>query len=345
MRVGDARKAAAAWVAEHEGRVEGFEGAYISGSTVGMPDDAMLAPASDVDIVVVLSGPEPPVRLGKFRYRDALLEVTYLSWSQLSSPEKVLSSYYLAGGFRTDTILADPSGRLRELQAEVSPHFAEPAWVRRRLENVRQRIEDGLRSLDPSAPWHGQVMGWLFPTGVTAHLPLVAALRNPTVRLRYVAAKDVLREYGREDLYPELLGRLGCADLSPQRVEAHVDGLARTFDAAAAAAKTPFFFSSDITAAARPIAIDGSRELIRAGLHREAMFWIVATFARCHYLLAADAPELEASLAPAFRAAVADLGIASSGDMARRAQDTLSFLPKLWSAAEEIAAANPFPTQ
>jgi hypothetical protein len=26
---------------------------------------------------------------------------------------------------------------------------------------------------------------WLFPTGVTCHVLLVAALRNPTVRLRY----------------------------------------------------------------------------------------------------------------------------------------------------------------
>jgi hypothetical protein len=57
--------------------------------------------------------------------------------------------------------------------------------------------------------------------------------------------------------------------ISPERVDHHLSELAKTFDAAAAVAKTPFFFSTDITPAARPIAIDGSRELIHAGaLHR-----------------------------------------------------------------------------
>ncbi|NBD27164.1 hypothetical protein [Paenibacillus glycinis] len=341
MRIGDARAAAADWVARHASLEAGFKGAYYSGSTVGKPDDAELPASSDVDVVVVLDGPEPPLKLGKFVYRGTLIEITYLSWEQIGSAEDVLASYHLAGSFRADTIIADPTGQLRGVQTQVARGFAEEAWVRRRCENARQRIENGLRGFDASAPWHDQVTSWLFPAGVTTHVLLVAALRNPTVRLRYLAAREVLAEYGHGGLYPELLALLGCATWTPERTARHVDGLARTFDAAAAAAKTPFFFCSDITAAARPIAIDGSFALIRAGDHREAVFWIVATFARCHKILAADAPDLEAALAPAFDAVLADLGIAGTEDLARRAEAVARFLPRLRDAADAILLANP----
>lgn len=341
MKAGTARAAASDWVMRCASLEEGFMGAYFSGSTVGLSDDAELPASSDMDVVLVSSLEEPPPKPGKFVYRGALIEGTYISWKQLSSVEEVLANYHLAGSFRANTIIADPTGELHKLQAEVSRRFAERMWVRRRCENARQRVEHGLRAIDISAPLHDRVTSWLFPTGVTTHVLLVAALRNPTVRLRYLAVRDVLAEYGRAGLYPELLELLGCAHLTPDRVEHHLDGLARTFDVAAAAAKTPLVFSTDITAAARPIAIDGSRELIRAGFHREAVFWIAATYARCHSILAADAPaELQRKLAPDFEAIVADLGIASADDFLRRAEDVIRFLPRLWEAAEGMMREN-----
>lgn len=342
MKVGSARQAAAEWVFKHASREAGFRGAYFSGSTVGMPDDAELSKASDVDVVIVTAQAEPPPKPGKFIYYGTLVEATYLSRHQLVAAEEVLTSYHLAGSFKMDTIIADPTGHLRRLQAQVSRHFADRAWVRRRCENAWQKIENGLRSIDTTAPFHDQVTAWLFPTGVTTHVLLVAALCNPTVRLRYLAARDVLTEYGHADLYPDLLELLGCAHLNPQTVERHLDALARTFDLAATVAKTPFFFSSDITPQARPIAIDGSRDLIRGGYHREAIFWIVATFARCHKILAADAsPDQYHTLIPAFDAIVRDLGITSTDDLLHRAADVIEFRPRLWETTEAILSANP----
>lgn len=341
MKVGAARAAAIEWVMQYASKEDDFQGAYFSGSIIGMSDNDELSPTSDVDIVVVIALDEPPLKLGKFFYNDVLLEVTYLSWGQLSSAKEVLTSYHLAGSFREDTIIADPTGRLHQLQSQVSQHFAEEAWVRRRCENAMKKIENGLRNIDTSAPFYDQVTAWLFSTGVTIHVILVAALRNPTVRRRYVAAREVLMEYGHLDFYPNLIELLGCAHMTPQQVEEHLDELARTFDAAAAVAKTPFFFSTDITAMARPIAIDGSRELIRTGYHHEAVFWIVATFARCHKILAADAPDLQQAFIPAFEAMVADLGIASSHDIIRRSEDVICFLPRLWEITEDILSRNP----
>ncbi|MFE2086727.1 hypothetical protein [Streptomyces sp. NPDC059460] len=131
VKVGAERSAATRWVAEHARPEPGFRGAYFSGSTVGLPDDAELSPSSDVDIVVVLAGDEPPVKPGKLRFRGALLEITSVAWADLSSADEVLASYHLAGSFRHDTVIADPTGRLRALHAAVSPRFAERPWVRR----------------------------------------------------------------------------------------------------------------------------------------------------------------------------------------------------------------------
>lgn len=341
MKVGTARTMATEWVMQHASREAGFIGAYFSGSTTGLPDDAELSASSDIDVMIVTDQTEPPLKLGKFTYRGTLVEATYLSLKELSSTQEVLSSHHLASSLRLDTIITDPTGQLRSLQSEVSRHFAESVWVRRRCVNVLHKIESGLRNTDNSAPLHDQVTSWLFPTGITTHVLLLAALRNPTVRLRYLAARNVLQEYGLDSVYLELLELLGCAHLTPQQVEQHVDGLARTFDAAAAAAKTPFFFSTDISPVSRPIAIDGSYELIRAGNHREAIFWIVATYARCHKILAADAPHLQHELAPAFEAVIADLGIATSDARKRRADEVIRFLPKLRETAEAIMLANP----
>ena len=341
VRVGQARAAARDWVARHVSEVAGFGGAYVSGSTVGLPDSAELSPTSDLDVVVVTAGPGSPPKLGKVLYRGALLEISYQDWTELGTAEHLLGSYRLAGSFRVDTIIADPTGRLARLQAVVGRGFAERVWIRRRCADARRTIEHRLAGFDPAQPLHQQVTRWLFGTGGTAHLPLVAALRNPTVRLRYLAAREVLVGYGHGDRYPDLLALLGCAQWSAERAGQHLAELGRTFDATAAVATTPFFFSSDLTAPARPIAIDGSRELIAQGNHREAVFWMVATFARCHTVLAVDAPDLHREHLPAFRAMLADLGLSAPGDLGRRAEQVRAALPELWQLTEQIVVANP----
>ncbi len=317
-----------------------FGGAFFTGSTVRLADDDELPVASDVDIAVVVDR-EAPMKLGKFRYHGVLLEVFYLSWSQLASAEQVLSSFHLAGGLRHDTIIADPTGRLRSLHQQVARGFSRRLWVRRRCEDAGRVAKKWLQAIDASTPFPEQVTSWLFGTaGVTLPL-LVAALVNPTLRLRYVAARDVLIDYDHAELYPDVLDLLGCVHLSRTRVQHHLRALAETFDETVAVSRSPYFFSTDISPAARPVAIDGSQELIDEGLHREAMFWIVATFARCHTILIADAPRsTRGQLAPMFEAALADLGLVSTEDLQARADEVLRFQPRLWKTTEAILSAN-----
>jgi hypothetical protein len=201
------------------------------------------------------------MKLGKFVYQSTLLEVTYLSWHQLTSAENVLSSSHLAHSFRVNTIISDPSGDLKRLQKQVSRQFANRSWVRRRCESTQERVVNGLQAIDTSLPFHDQITAWLFPTGVTTHVLLVAALRNPTVRLRYLAAREVLLEDGHAVLYPELLHLLGCTHLTRHMVEHHLNELEQTFDSAARVAKNSFFFSSNITRVARPMLLKGAGSL------------------------------------------------------------------------------------
>jgi hypothetical protein len=257
MQVRDARALAARWVADHAAEVPGFAGALLGGSTAWLPDDAELPATSDVDVMVVTGDPAAPPDRRKRRYGGALLEVTVLPWTQLRSPEQVLASYHLAGLLRAGAVLADPTGRLAELQAATARDFAKRVWVRRRCRNAEQRILDGLGHLDPSAPLPAQVLTWVFPTGVTTHVLLTAGLRNPTVRLRYLAVRTLLGDYGRLAFHEELLALLGCAQLPRERVGQHLAAMTAAFD---------------------------------QGHHREAVFWIVVTYARCLAILTRDAP-------------------------------------------------------
>jgi hypothetical protein len=329
-------------VIEKASTAPGFYGAFYAGSTNWLPDDAALPATSDVDVWVVLADPNPPDKLGKFIYRDVMLEVSYLSSDQLRSPDLILSDYHMAGSFRTPSIILDPSGQLTKLQAAVSKDYAKRQWVYKRCEDARNKVLRNLQSLNESEPFHDQVTVWLFATGVMTHVLLVAGLKNPTVRRRYVAVRGLLADYRRLDVYETLLELLGCAQVSRARVEQHLAALADVFDVAKTVVRTPFFFVSDISDSARPIAIDGSRELIERGEHREAIFWMVATYSRCQKVLAHDAPvEVQARFNRGYRHLLGDLGITSFADLQQRSKEIMGFLPRVWEVAEAIMAANP----
>jgi hypothetical protein len=342
MIVKDAKEAARQWVIEEACEIPGFYGALYAGSTNWLPDEDVFLPTSDVDVWVVLADPGPPAKLGKFIYRDAILEVSYLTNDQLRSSDQILGDYHIAGSFRTPSIIADPSGRLTELQAVVSRDFAKRQWVYRRCEHAKNRVLRNLKSLNESEPFHDQVTARLCATGVTTHVLLVAGLRNPTVRQRYAAVRELLADYGRIDFYEALLKLLGCTRMSRESVAQHLTALTDVFDAAKAVVKTPFPFASDISDIARPITIDGSWDLVERGYHLEAMFWMVATYSRCQKVLYHDAPaDMQDRFSPGYRRLLGDLGITSFADLQQRKEQIEVLLPRVWEVAEAIMAANP----
>lgn len=339
--VGEARAVAAGWVRDHAAKAADFAGAFLSGSAAWLPAQARLPATSDVDVLVVTSSRTRPPKLGKFHHAGVLLEVSYLTWEELHPAEEVLTSYHLAAALSRDTVLADPTGRLTALRTAVARDYARRPWVRQRCARVTHRIADWLAARDPAAPFHDQVIGWLFPTSVTTHVLLTAGLRNPTVRLRYLRAGELLAGYDLAEFHEELLALLGCAHLGQERVGGHLAAMTEVFDATVPLARTAFPFSADLTAAARPVAVDGGRALVERGRHREAVFWMVATYARCLAILAQDAPDVGRRHAAGFAALLADLGVDSPADLPRHAERTLAFLPRLREVTARVLAANP----
>lgn len=339
MLVEQARDVARRWVLDEASAGPGFAGAFFVGSSTTMPPTATLPATSDVDVKVVVDVADAPDKIGKLRYEGVLLDVSYVAADRLRSPDEILGDYLLAGGLREAELIADPTGRLAATRNVVVRDFARRRWVRRRCAHARGRVLDRLRELRGSDPFHDQVLSWVFPTGAVTHVLQVAGLRSPTVRRCYVAAREVLVEHGHADLHEVLLALLGSRDTTPRRVERHVAGLARAFDAACAVTDAPFFFASDISGPARPIAIDGSLELIRRGDHREAVFWIVATAAKCQKLLAhGGAPTVRDDCASRLRELVGDLGISSFAELEERRRQVEAVLPQVDDVAEAILA-------
>lgn len=332
-----AREIAAAWVAAEGVQTPGFVGAFLHGSVNWLPDDAELPETSDLDVMLVLAGDAPEQKPGKFRYRGVLLEVSFLPLAEVAHADQVLGSSHLAGSFHRPGVLADLTGHLTALQQEVTLHYADEAWVLRRCADVEAKMRRPFPP--PDAPLPEQVNAWLFPTGLTTHLLLVAGLRNPTVRRRYEGVRDLLMEQGKPDVYEGLLEDLGVAGMTPTRALAHLDALEAAFQDAAQAIRSPFFFAADLSEAGYPVAIGGTRELITRGDHREAMFWLAATAVRCQQVFIQDAPHLLPRHEPGFRALLTDLGVPDRQTMLARKTAMLGRLPERWQVAREIIAA------
>jgi hypothetical protein len=112
--------------------------------------DSILPRYSDVDVVVVASSDGPP-KLGKFRYEDALLDVSYLPWNQLAHLYGVAGAYQLAPSFSSNQVIVDPTGHLDKLYRAISAGFAHPEAVRRRCESAIAKLESGLAAIDSMA--------------------------------------------------------------------------------------------------------------------------------------------------------------------------------------------------
>ncbi len=283
----------------------------------------------------------PETKLGKFRHEGLLLEISYLSSEEVSSAKQVLGQYHLAGSFRNDGVLADPTGRLTKIQREVARDFAKRKWVIRRCEHARDRVLTGFQT-QATDPFPDQVNSWLFPCGVLTHILLVSGLKNPTVRTRYLATRELLETYGLDSFYPRLVSILGADRLSREETRQHLLALTTQFDAAAAIVSPSYPFAADLSETGKAVAIGGSRELIRQGNHQEAIFWMLATATRCQQVFRRDGtPELQARFAPPYRRFLADLGILSPADLALARIQVQTYVPIVWEVAEIIIAANP----
>jgi len=155
--------------------------------------------------------------------------------------------------------------------------------------------------------------------------------------MRYVAAKELLAEYGMAEFHETLLELLGATRIRRKQASRHLAALTKIFDTASRAHTSEFSFGGDISEGARSIAIDGSRELIERGYCREAMFWIGVTWARCQKVLASGGHgKFAKSFEDEYQELLAELGLGTSAEIRGRAASIELTLPRVWAVAEEI---------
>jgi hypothetical protein len=339
MHVAEARDLAKHWVRESPARAHGFRGAYTAGSTNWLSSESDLPPTSDLDIVVVVDDSRFASDRRKFMWQDVLLDVSYLPSHRIQSPASILGDYRIAASFSSATILQDPSGHLAALLTDVCRGYAKREWIRRRCADARENVLHHLYAMQESASLHDQVMAWLFGAGVTTHVLLTAGLRNPTIRTRYLAVRQLLIDYGSEPFYEKLLEILGVANWDRNQIGRHLATLTDIFDRAIVSRRSPCSFAADMSTSGRAVAIDGSRELIESGFHREAIFWIAVSHSRCQKVISDHAPsELTQAFRDSYLGLVDDLRLRSAAQRRQRRAEVESILPIVQDLAEVIAA-------
>lgn len=339
MKKCDVRKTAQGWLENRLGDFPGILGAYFSGSYLTAAEDAPWPESSDVDIVLVWREGACPPSPGKLREQGVLLEISSLEETELRDVSRVLSTHYLAYALQAGEILFDPQGRLSALHRQVQAEYAKRKWVQARCESFYKRIREAVEGYSPQDMSFAQkANGWAFTTAITCFPILLANLENCTVRKRYPTARRVLESYGMGDFYPRLLSLLVPKPLGRDRLLAHMDSLEETFSLACASTgpSAGYPFRRDISQEGAAVAIGGSRELLDTAHPEDAVFWMLATFARCHIILDMDNPAQSQQRLPAFRAFLEDLGICREEDISARLQGLAAFLPDLEKAAGKI---------
>src|SRR6185436_11012191 len=84
------------------------------------------------------------------------------------------------------------------------------------------------------------------------------------------------------------LDLLGHAALSCAEVKRWLEPTGAAFDRAVAVKRSPSPFGFKLHAHVRPYLVEGARELIEAGLHREAMWWLALGYFACNATIQND---------------------------------------------------------
>jgi hypothetical protein len=120
------------------------------------------------------------------------------------------------------------------------------------------------------------------------------------------------------------------------------DCLSAAFDYAVDVIKTPFYGDFDLQDLSRPIIVDGSRELIEAGFHREAVFWVLCMRNWVQNAIENDgaAPE-KAAFKSGFEKLLSAMGLSSLARVAKKVEEIAQLLPEIVSVAHTLIDSHP----
>jgi hypothetical protein len=307
------------------------------GSILSLPYDAPFPDYRDVDFNIVVDDEMHLTATHDVAAGGLMLEYSTVSIGRYRSPEDVLANPELAANLAVDSILADPHGILGPLHQAVGAQYAQRRWVLARCEYEQQVVAQvlaGLRAAatPPEALWLLSNIA-LFLSGLLAE----ASLQPPTHRRSLVLLRDVLHSAGRSDLHEATLQLLGWAHLRRQDVEAYLGECALAFDCAVAVTRTPVPFQAKLQPHVRPYIIDGAQEMIDAGYHREAMFWISGFLMFANAAIQADAPALEKlRFQASLERLIAEMGLSRPGGLAARVAEAEALTDAIAAVAHAL---------
>ena len=120
FKIEEARGHACGWLEQNSVQLAGFVGAYLAGSTAWADRKAEFRTGSDVDLFVVVNGPDLPKNVGKTLRNGVILDINFVTFGSISDPSRILGDYHLAGTLVCDGLLADPQGKLAKLRQIIA---------------------------------------------------------------------------------------------------------------------------------------------------------------------------------------------------------------------------------
>ena len=343
LTTAEVKEIAGDWISRNASRIPGFCGAFFGGSINWTDDGAEWPKTSDVDVFVIVDSiPASKLVQRKFLYNRVLLEVSAFDSERFQTAEHVLSDYPMACHFAVPSLIADPTGKLNELHNEVAEHYAEKKWIRTRIQQANENVLSEIGDMISPDPKLRRPFYIFLIVAKTAQTLLLGSLLNPTWRKALVISREILAAINSLSLHEKMLKLLGSVDMDFGEVESHFTQCVTAFDYAKEIICTPFFGDFAISDVARPIYIDGSREILDMGYHREALLWILVVRALCQIAIDNDAPENQKDqYDKEYRKFLRRLGLRTFQDYEQRAVLCKETLKETTAASERIINKNP----
>jgi len=345
ITVSEAKRIAQEWVETEAPSIPNFQGAFLVGSLNFKNEDEPLHLTSDVDIRIVVDIDDPELIYEQGLEQQFLtvqgitLDIGFNSYQDFRQAEKVLADFRFACHFSVPNILSDPSEQLSKIQKAVAAQYPRKKWVRTRIEGVRDLVLSSLDNLKASAVEECMMHLPLAVMGI-AQIPALADLRNPTMKKSFVVFQKLMENHGKQALHESLLELFGSNSMDREDVERYLEDLSIIFDRAVEIARSPSL-GDFVNIAARPVVIDGSWDMVNDGFHHEAMFWIATMRAICQATILQDAPEDEQIVySQQYGELMADLGLRSTEDLHKRAEDGSQLLDEVMGVAEQMIETN-----
>lgn len=359
MKVSQAKEIAQNWVKHRITQLPNVSHAFFIASIMTREEEDELPTTSDVDIRIVVDQDIPPELItltGElchkyYHIQNVRLDVSYMSKNSLDKLSSNILGHTMATSFRKPNAIYDPNEQLDKMHQEVSVHYRDDKWVRQRCRKTREIayswFDQAENSLLHNHGWPNkriERVSWLYmgATPPIVQIPCVANLQGITSHKCLVRSWNTLYQYGYPGAYQDILKILGLTKFKKSEVEASLNDLHAALKYARSVHKTRYYGDHNLHISHEPIVIEGPRNLIQNGFHREAMYFIAGIRNWIQNTMENDGTEPEKShFDNTYSKMLTSIGIINERDIDDRYNDLKQYIPKMMDVANHIIEKNP----